>query len=399
LGEVKKMIKINKKRLLKNIYVIILAIVLIITTSIGMSQISRENNRSDIQIEMNEKNTEINEKVPNLYKIFENGMLSNYQISSVLLDESRMDCRGDIFVSKTIKDQDNWVSSIQANIDDILEFKIEMYYTNNDYDGYMANDIFVEDILPSCLEYIPGSGVIYFGSDLISGPSDSHNSSDNIWWNLTDTYGIKLYDEDFSWVNPNNATIYFNAKVINYTTLQGEKNNVYVDATEKCCSIPIEDEANAKIIVIGRPSIDIEKFTNGEDADDPTGPQIPCGDLVNWTYNITNNGLVSLNNIYLFDDQLHTSPIFIVKSLRPGQSYLHYETGISIQGQYNNTAYVNGTSDNGTIVYDNDPSHYIGICHDIEIQKKVSRDNSTWTESINDIIVNCETVYWKITVK
>ncbi|NLP11548.1 hypothetical protein GX408_14220, partial [bacterium] len=36
------------------------------------------------------------------------------------------------------------------------------------------------------------------------------------------------------------------------------------------------------------PQIDIEKATNGQDADTPTGPSIPVGGAVTWTYVITN---------------------------------------------------------------------------------------------------------------
>ena len=39
-------------------------------------------------------------------------------------------------------------------------------------------------------------------------------------------------------------------------------------------------------------SIDIEKATNGEDADTPTGPKIPVGDAVTWTYVVTNTSNV-----------------------------------------------------------------------------------------------------------
>ena len=45
-----------------------------------------------------------------------------------------------------------------------------------------------------------------------------------------------------------------------------------------------------------RPAIDIEKATNGEDADTPTGPQIPVGDSVTWTYVVTNTSNVELNS-------------------------------------------------------------------------------------------------------
>ena len=38
---------------------------------------------------------------------------------------------------------------------------------------------------------------------------------------------------------------------------------------------------------------DIEKYTNGEDADTPTGPLITVGDPVAWTYVVTNTGNVA----------------------------------------------------------------------------------------------------------
>ena len=45
------------------------------------------------------------------------------------------------------------------------------------------------------------------------------------------------------------------------------------------------------------PDIDIEKATNGEDADTPTGPEIPVGGAVEWTYVVTNTGNVDLTNV------------------------------------------------------------------------------------------------------
>ena len=42
--------------------------------------------------------------------------------------------------------------------------------------------------------------------------------------------------------------------------------------------------------------IDIEKFTNGEDADDPTGPIIKVGDLVHWIYVNSNTGNLPLGS-------------------------------------------------------------------------------------------------------
>ncbi|NEQ73046.1 MAG: hypothetical protein F6K23_08125, partial [Okeania sp. SIO2C9] len=53
-------------------------------------------------------------------------------------------------------------------------------------------------------------------------------------------------------------------------------------------------------------SIDIEKSTNGVDADAPEdAPEIPAGDTVTWTYKVTNTGNVSFteNEIQVTDDQ------------------------------------------------------------------------------------------------
>ena len=50
--------------------------------------------------------------------------------------------------------------------------------------------------------------------------------------------------------------------------------------------------------------IRVEKSTNGEDADDETGPEIPIGSPVVWTYVVTNTGSLDLTGVTLTDDQL-----------------------------------------------------------------------------------------------
>jgi len=50
------------------------------------------------------------------------------------------------------------------------------------------------------------------------------------------------------------------------------------------------------------PDIDIEKATNGFDADTPSGPSILVGGLVTWTYVVTNVGDVDLTDIVVTDD-------------------------------------------------------------------------------------------------
>ena len=50
-------------------------------------------------------------------------------------------------------------------------------------------------------------------------------------------------------------------------------------------------------------SIDIEKSTNGEDADTPTGPVLHVGDTAYFTYVVRNTGNVALTDVVVVDDQ------------------------------------------------------------------------------------------------
>ncbi|MCI0440522.1 MAG: hypothetical protein L0177_15525 [Chloroflexi bacterium] len=116
------------------------------------------------------------------------------------------------------------------------------------------------------------------------------------------------------------------------------------------------------------PAIDIEKATNGEDADSPTGPFIPVGGAVNWTYVVTNTGNVPLSNVAVTDDQgvVVTCP---KDTLAVGESMTCTASGIAVAGQYANVGTTTGTDDSGTTVTDSDPSHYFGAAPAIDIEK------------------------------
>ena len=112
------------------------------------------------------------------------------------------------------------------------------------------------------------------------------------------------------------------------------------------------------------PSIDIEKATNGEDADSPTGPFIAVGDPVTWTYVVTNDGNVDLTGVSFVDDMgtadLADDVTVVIGDLAAGETYTHLQTGTAMEGQYGNLATATGTGPAGTVVYDEDPSHYFG---------------------------------------
>ncbi|MBN1478787.1 T9SS type A sorting domain-containing protein, partial [candidate division KSB1 bacterium] len=106
------------------------------------------------------------------------------------------------------------------------------------------------------------------------------------------------------------------------------------------------------------PSLDIEKATNGQDADDPTGPNITEGDVVTWTYVVTNTGNVTLTSIVVTDDKI--GDVGTIPSLDPGQSHTLTKTGTATLGQYGNVGTATTTHEDQTI-QDSDPSHYFGI--------------------------------------
>ena len=105
-------------------------------------------------------------------------------------------------------------------------------------------------------------------------------------------------------------------------------------------------------------SIDIEKSTNGEDADSAPGPILNLSDNVTWTYVVNNTGNVNLTDVYVVDDiiGLIAGPI----TLGAGENQTFNITGTAVLGQYQNNVISNGTY-NGTEVNDTDLSHYLGI--------------------------------------
>lgn len=107
------------------------------------------------------------------------------------------------------------------------------------------------------------------------------------------------------------------------------------------------------------PSIDIEKHTNGYDADNPKGPQLTEGDDVKWEYIVTNTGSVALYNIVVTDDREGTINC-PKKTLVVGETMTCTLHSTARVYQYENSATVVGEDNNGTVVTDTDMSHYWG---------------------------------------
>ena len=106
------------------------------------------------------------------------------------------------------------------------------------------------------------------------------------------------------------------------------------------------------------PAVDIEKSTNGEDADEAPGPTITVGSAVTWQYVVANTGTVNLSNVMVTDDKnvVVTCP---TATLTPGQSMTCTGSGTATQGQYRNVGTVTASSTTVS-VSDSDASHYFG---------------------------------------
>ena len=138
-----------------------------------------------------------------------------------------------------------------------------------------------------------------------------------------------------------------------------------------------------------QPAIDVEKSTNGQNADTIPGPNVPVGDAVIWTYVVTNTGNVPLDQITLGDDQTPFIDCSGQTSLAPGASMTCTATGTAVAGQYENNVTINGrpvdedgnpiTDENGNPipdVTDTDPSHYFGIEPSVEVEKHTNGEDA-----------------------
>jgi hypothetical protein len=106
------------------------------------------------------------------------------------------------------------------------------------------------------------------------------------------------------------------------------------------------------------PEVDIEKSTNGFDADSAPGPTIPVGETVNWLYRVTNTGNVILQQVDVTDSE--SGGTWTIYNLSVGEMRAIQAAGTATAGQYENTGRAEGTAPDGRVVVDEDLSHYFG---------------------------------------
>jgi uncharacterized repeat protein (TIGR01451 family) len=145
-----------------------------------------------------------------------------------------------------------------------------------------------------------------------------------------------------------------------------------------------QDPGNWTVVGDFLPGIDIEKATNGEDADTETGPILTVGDIVANTFVVTNTGNVPLANVAVTDD--NGTPLNFLDDFSPAytggdtnandlldldETWTYLAARTVFAGQHRNDSMVVGEDPEGAAASDADPSHYFGVQDGpaIEIEK------------------------------
>ena len=117
------------------------------------------------------------------------------------------------------------------------------------------------------------------------------------------------------------------------------------------------------------PAVDIEKSTNGEDADSAPGPEVQVGAPVKWEYYVSNTGTITLTAVLVTDDKGVTIDCKGVTTLAPKASMTCTGAGTATLGPYRNLGTVTASWASATAagtVTDSDASHYLGVSPDAE---------------------------------
>ncbi|HBL26072.1 MAG TPA: hypothetical protein DD490_04470 [Acidobacteria bacterium] len=147
-------------------------------------------------------------------------------------------------------------------------------------------------------------------------------------------------------------------------------------------------------VIANEPAIDIQKLTNGEDADAEPGPSLELGAPVTWSYVVTNTGNMALSGVVVTDDRgvQVTCP---KTALEPGESMTCTGRGVAQACQYTNlgTARAVVAAAPDRVVTDQDLSHYFGqINPRIAIEKKTEGQDAD-TPPGPDLLVGGK-VHW-----
>ncbi|MEM9367697.1 MAG: hypothetical protein AAGD07_17030, partial [Planctomycetota bacterium] len=255
-----------------------------------------------------------------------------------------------------------------------FDINIEVDDTGMVVGGVSGDDLIVTGDLDLDFDFIPEfSGTLLTG-EVIATPSPQFPPAGFGFQDGTGNFD----DFDFRFVVTGGALAGFYAGKDLGVTLNLENSSFTGDFTTSFGGGPAKGDLGAiePDVVVSNPSIDIEKSTNGFDADTPTGPNLIVGQTATFEYVVTNTGDVPLQSVSVVDDQ------GIVVSFVGGDvnndslldldevwTFTASETVTA--GQYANIGTVSAEDAGGQQVSDSDPSHHFGLVAAIDIMKLV----------------------------
>jgi hypothetical protein len=143
------------------------------------------------------------------------------------------------------------------------------------------------------------------------------------------------------------------------TAKEGQFKNVGTVTASPPCGAQVTAQDPSHYTGGGSGGIGIETLVNGQDANGPPGPSVPLGDPVNWTYNVTNLGLVSLSNVKVIDNR-GVSVLCPKAALQPGEVMSCAGAGVAKACQNDNLGTATAQTADGAQVAATDPSYYTG---------------------------------------
>ncbi|HKV08037.1 MAG TPA: hypothetical protein VJ725_07875, partial [Thermoanaerobaculia bacterium] len=145
----------------------------------------------------------------------------------------------------------------------------------------------------------------------------------------------------------------------NGTAQEGQYVNVGTVTAELPNGSQVEDSDPSHYFGQVQAAVDLEKATNGVDADTAPGPFLPVGAAVLWTYTVTNIGADTLTDVTVTDDQ-GVAVACPKTTLLAGESMTCTGNGTAQPGQYANVGTVTASLPDESTAGDSDPSHYFG---------------------------------------
>ena len=214
-------------------------------------------------------------------------IISIFNGTAVTMNTSSL--KGTLEVTKEVYNGEDWVKTISAELEDTVQFRINITYYNTTAGAHWAFNMNVTDTLPSCLEY---EETVYVS---LGNPQITYVDN-NVTWDF-DIADI-LYDGD-------TLCIIFNVSVVEDCCCCNEKmtNIAMAIADEHCTGETLRDSDDAFInIICPEPGIDVDKKVwDKKEKEWVKEAYAKPGTEVRFNITVYNSGKCNLYDIYVND--------------------------------------------------------------------------------------------------